>query len=95
MTQALSWTLADRQFSVGVEFEYDRVTAAGSRDDPEHQFYAGPSLQWRPTEQTHIDIVPLRGWHDAHDWRVFVVFGYDFGGRTEGGPHAPVSSKSR
>ena len=94
VTQALSWTLADREFSVGVEFEYDHVTVRGARDDPEHEFYLGPSFQWRPTESTHLDIVPLFGMRDAHDFRLFVVFGIDFGGG-EKGPVGPVSSRSR
>jgi hypothetical protein len=95
VTQAISYTLADRQFSVGAEFEYDRVTAEGSRDDQEHEFYAGPSIQWRPNERMHVDLVPLKGWHDAHTWRVFLVVGWDFGGRVDDGPRSPVSSKSR
>ena len=95
MMQAVSWTVVDRKFSVGLEFEVDRVTEHGARDDPEWEYYMGPSFQWRPTDETHLDIVPLRGGHDGHDWRLFVVFGIDFGGSGGKTPMAPVSAKSR
>lgn len=94
VTQAISWTLADRAFSVGLEFEYDHVTVRGARDDAEHEFYLGPSFQWRPTESTHLDVVPLFGMKDAHDFRLFIVFGIDFGGASER-PSGPVSSRAR
>lgn len=95
MMQAVSWTVVDRKFSIGLEFEVDRVTEHGARDNPEWEYYAGPSFQWRPTDETHLDIVPLRGWHDGHDWRLFVVFGIDFGGSGPKSPMSPVSAKSR
>lgn len=95
ITQAIAVPVVDRRFSVGVELEYDRVTVKGGRDDAEDAYYVGPSFQWRPTENTHLDIVPLRGLHDAHDWRIFVVFGIDFGGAKPREASMPVSSKSR
>lgn len=95
VTQGISYTLADRRFSIGAEFEYDHVTERGARGEPEHEVYLGPSFQWRPTENTHLDVVPLFGMQDAHDYRVFIVFGIDLGGWGAKHPRAPTISKSR
>src|SRR5581483_1118247 len=48
-SQAISYTVIDEKFSVGLEMNFEHTTAAGSRGDPEVEFLIGPSLQFRPT----------------------------------------------
>ncbi len=94
ITQAISHDVSTA-LSIGAEFEWQRVTAKGGRDDPEHALYFGPSIQWRPTENVHVDLVPLWGFRDAHDHRIFLVIGYDFGGAGARHGATPVSAKSK
>ncbi len=78
-SQGFSYPLIDEKLSLGVEMKFSHETEAGSRGDPEIKFLAGPSVQWRPTPRTHIDIVPLIGTtRDAPRVEAFVIFGIDF-----------------
>jgi hypothetical protein len=80
IAQAASYTLIDQKLSVGYEWQYSVESDTGDRANPEKSFGIGPSLQWRPTRNTHLDIVPLIGLsHDAPRIESFVVFGIDFG----------------
>jgi hypothetical protein len=94
----ISYALLDSRFSVGAEAKYERVTARHGRDDPENELLVGPSFQWRPTDNTHLDLVTLAGLtkSDRRDprYEVYVVFGIDFGPEREGA-RAPTSSRSR
>lgn len=95
VSQAFSFTVVDSSFSVGVEMAYSEETVAGGRSDPERSGRIGPSVQWRPTARTHLDIVPLFGVTDeAPDVEAYVVAGIDFGGGEKRG-HAPVSLQSQ
>jgi hypothetical protein len=91
-------TLIDSKFSAGMEAKFERVTGKGFRgDDAVHEFLLGPSFQWRPTENMHVNFTPLFGLtsSDRKDPRteIYLVIGYDFGPEREGGS-APVSTRS-
>ena len=94
-TQAISKSLIDSKLSVGIEMTYKWETAIGSRDNPERQFNIGPSVQWRPTPCSHVDIVTLAGvTHASHDFEGWLVVGYDFGsGASAEHGFAPVSGR--
>ena len=78
--QAASYTLVDQKLSVGYELLYAQESDTGERANPEKSFVIGPSLQWRPTANTHLDLVAMFGCsHDSPRIESFVVFGYDFG----------------
>lgn len=80
-------------FSAGVEAQWGRETVAGERGNPEYAFEVGPSIQFRFSKRTHLDLVALFGCTDAGP-RVesFVIFGYDFGNVSGGESHYhPVS----
>ncbi len=80
IAQAASYTLIDQKLSIGYEWEYSQESDQGERANPDKSFGIGPSLQWRPTRNTHLDIIPLFGLsHDAPKVESFVVFGIDFG----------------
>jgi hypothetical protein len=87
VNQGFSYTVIDDVFSVGVEMKYVDESERGSRGQPERKFLIGPSVQFRPTKNTHIDLVATWGTNqDAQNFEGFVVFGFDFG---------PPSTKER
>jgi hypothetical protein len=80
ISQGLSYTLIDEKLSFGVEMKYVFETTAGTRGEPEQKFLIGPSLQVRPTRNTHLDLVALIGTNrDSPRVEGFVIFGIDFG----------------
>jgi len=92
---ALSRTVVQRKFSVGLETKLQRVTENGARGHDVWEASAGPSFQWRFTERAHLDVTPLIGLNRKSDrLELFVVFGWDFGGG-DGSRLAPTSTKSR
>lgn len=95
VTQGLSYTLIDQVLSAGVEMQFKYENVAGDRDNGESKFQIGPSIQWRPTKRTHLDLVGLFGCTDASPiFEGFVVFGIDFGGPAKSeGHYAPVSGR--
>ncbi len=95
-TAALSYTVVDQRFSVGVEAQYERATVNTNRDDVEETFYLGPSFQIRFNNRTHLDIAPLFGLTEPSNiMQLFIVFGIDIGpGGGEGGWLNPVAARS-
>ena len=62
-----------------VNMKLEVVAIPVSNVDRSKEFYAGPSLQWRPLPQMHLDVAPLLGMsHDALRTKLFVVLGYEF-----------------
>ncbi|MEY4483497.1 MAG: hypothetical protein RL693_949 [Verrucomicrobiota bacterium] len=94
VTQGIGYTIIDQVLSAGLEMQFKYENTKGNRDNGEHKFQIGPSLQWRLSKNTHLDLVGMFGCTDeSPSFEGFVVFGYDFGGRepkkTEG--YKPVS----
>src|SRR4029453_18315074 len=87
--------LPNERLKVGLEMEYKNVTTKDIRGDPLNSFVLGPTVAWKPTAQTRLDISPLFGCtHDSPVADVFVAFSWLFGGeRAEA--EAPVSSRFR
>src|SRR5881275_3652178 len=87
--------LAEERLKVGIEMEYKNVTTKDTRGDALNSFVLGPTVAWKPTAQTRLDISPLFGCtHDSPVADVFVAFSWLFGGeRAEA--EAPVSSRFR
>ncbi len=59
VSAALGYALIDQHLGVGAEVQVERATEKGSRGDPEQEVLLGPSIQWRPWRNAHLDIVPL------------------------------------
>jgi hypothetical protein len=79
VTQGLSYTVIDQKFSVGVEMKYINETTIETRGTPEHKVLLGPSIQWLPTRNSHLDLVALAGLtKESPDLEAYVVFGIDF-----------------
>jgi hypothetical protein len=94
----VSWPVCDRYFSVGAEAKYEHTTENGSRGNAINELLVGPSLQWRPTPNSHVDLVPLMGLtkSDRRDPRfeIYLVIGWDFGPEQKEA-RAPTSSRSK
>ncbi len=87
--------LPNERLKVGVEMEYKNFTVKDTRGDPMHTFVIGPTIAWKPTPGTRLDISPLFGCTDDSPVAdVFVAFSWLFGGeRAEA--EAPVSTRFR
>ncbi len=90
------WLPAER-LKVGAEMQFTTFTDKGSRDDPSHRFVVGPTVAWKPSKNTRIDVSPLFGvTHDAPRASVFAVFSVLFGGPPgEHEAEAPASTRNR
>src|SRR5881392_1521501 len=87
--------LPAERLKVGVEMQYRNLTVKDTRGDPLNSFVIGPSVAWKPTTQTRLDISPLFGCtHDSPVADVFVAFSWPFGGE-HAEAEAPVSSRFR
>ena len=92
---AVSYTILDDKLSAGLEAKVETETETGARSTAPIEVDLGPSIQWRPTRNSHLDIVPLFGvTSDSPHLETWIVFGMDFGTGAECG-REPVSSRSR
>jgi hypothetical protein len=88
--------LPNERLKVGVEMQYKNFTMKDTRDDPEHSFVVGPTLAWKPSLNTRIDVSPLFGCtDDSPRVQVFAVFSWVFGPGGGGEAEAPVSTRNR
>lgn len=79
-SQAVSYTVVDQKLGAGVEMKFRSESDKDSRNNPENWMQLGPSIQWRPTRRTHLDLVPLFGLNgSAPVCEVFIFFGFEFG----------------
>src|ERR1700719_4087457 len=87
--------LPNERLKVGIEMEYRNLTVKDTRGDPLNSFTIGPTVAWKPTQNTRIDVSPLFGCTDDSPVAdVFVAFSWLFGGeRAEA--EAPVSTRFR
>lgn len=81
-TTGVSYTVRDMKLGIGVESQLALVNeriGPGARSDFETEFLIGPSLQFRPLPQMHIDFAPLFGTTEAAPRaKTFVVMGWEF-----------------
>jgi hypothetical protein len=93
---ALGYTLIDENLSLGLEGKIENEAGKDNRGPAPIEVDLGPSLQWRPTRNLHIDFVPLVGvTSDSPHVEAYVVVGYDFGNLREKSPAAPVSTRGQ
>src|SRR5438094_8998450 len=91
----ISILLPNERLKVRVEMEYKNFTVKDTRGNPQNIFVIGPTVAWKPTASTRLDISPLFGCtHDSPVADVFVAFSWLFGGE-RGEAEAPVSSRFR
>src|SRR5947199_4686667 len=87
--------LPNERLKVGIEMEYKNVTTKDTRGDAVNSFVLGPTVAWKPTASTRLDISPLFGCTDDSPVAdVFVAFSWLLGSE-RGEAEAPVSSRFR
>lgn len=70
----LSRAVIDSKLSIGIEGRW--AHPEGGKDE----YLLGPSIQWLPTENTHVDLVVMAGLNNASpETESFLIFGFDFG----------------
>ena len=88
--------LPNERLKIGLEMEYKNTTVKDTRGDPLHSFTIGPTVAWKPSSHTRLDISPLFGCTaGAPVADVFVAFSWLFGGEGAEAAEAPVSSRFR
>ena len=93
--------LPRERLKVGAEMQYTAFTDVGLRQDPggspSYRVVIGPTIAWKPSKNTRLDISPLFGvTHDAPRASVFVVFSMLFGpGGESEHAEAPASTRNR
>ena len=83
------------KLKVGVEMQYSNHTDHGTRSKPIQLFELGPSLAFKPTRHTRIDLVPLFGTTNAGpNLQLFVIFSAVLGPEEEGESEQPASQRN-
>lgn len=76
----VSRTVIDSRLSLGIEGKW--AHPEGDKDE----FILGPSIQWLPTPNTHLDLVVMGGLNDASpETECWLIYGFDFGGYSKKG----------
>ena len=91
--------LPRERLKIGAEMQFTSFTDRGIRDegeDPSYRCVIGPTIAWKPSKNTRLDISPLFGvTDDSPRASVFVVFSMLFGGSEPAQAEAPTSTRNR
>jgi hypothetical protein len=94
-SQAFGTTIIERKLMGGIEMYYQNNSFQGERGTPANTFVIGPSMQWRPSNRTFLDVVGLVGClggktpvQESLKGQIFIIFGYQFGNRA--GPSSEI-----
>lgn len=95
LSQGISYTAKDKVLNIGAEMKVESETVKDKRNPTPIEVDLGPSIQWRPSHNTHLDFVPLIGLtKDSPAIEAWFVFGVEFGEGKESGTVKPVSTQS-
>jgi len=91
--------LPHERLKVGAEMQFTSFTDAGIREgdeSPSYRCVIGPTVAWKPSKNTRLDVSPLFGvTDDSPRASVFVVFSMLFGGPEAPQAEAPASTRNR
>jgi len=91
--------LPNERLKVGAEMQFTSFTDAGIREggeSPSYRCVIGPTIAWKPSKNTRLDVSPLFGvTDDSPRASVFVVFSMLFGGSESSQAEAPASTRNR
>ena len=91
--------LPRERLKVGAEMQFTSFTDAGIREggeDPSYRCVIGPTVAWKPSANTRVDVSSLFGvTDDSPRVSVFVVFSVLFGGPEAPQAEAPASTRNR
>lgn len=83
--QAFAMTLIERKLLGGLEMIYRAQNVHSDRANWNNEFLIGPTMQWRPTNRTFLDVSALFGTTPgAPVAECYFIFGFQFG--TRAGP---------
>ncbi len=96
-SQSLSYSIRDEYLKVGLEMQFVRRTEADARGEPEYEFDIGPSVTWKPSALTRLDMATLFGTtSDSPAVGIYLVFSIAFDkDEAKGEGVAPVSTQHR
>ncbi|MCE9590770.1 MAG: transporter [Planctomycetes bacterium] len=78
-TSGVSYSVFDKVLSVGAETELAIANTKGERSSYEKDLLLGPSVQWRPCNNLHVDFAPLFGLtHDSKAAKIYLNVGWEF-----------------
>ena len=90
VSAGLSYSLVNEKLNLGAEMKYGEESAQGTNSYRRRPLTLGPSVQWRPVDQIHLDLVPMWGLNQgAAKWEVFLFFGFEFGDGADDGDDKP------
>jgi hypothetical protein len=79
LTLGVSRTIIDQKFALGAEVKAALVDEHADRGEFAEELEIGPSFQYRPLPQMHIDFAPLIGiGSDSRAADLFLVIGWEF-----------------
>ncbi|HEX4630022.1 MAG TPA: hypothetical protein VH188_03585 [Chthoniobacterales bacterium] len=91
--------LPKERLKVGAEMQFTAFTDAGIREgdeDPSYRCVIGPTVAWKPSANTRLDVSSLFGvTDDSPRASVFVIFSVLFGGSEAPQAEAPASTRNR
>lgn len=86
----------NERLKAGIEMLYKNFTDKDTRDEPTHSLVIGPTIAWKPSKSTRIDVSSLFGvTEDAPDIQAFVVFSWLLGNPGSSEAEAPASTRNR
>lgn len=79
ITNAISYSMFDEKFSLGIEAKSEIANVAGARDEWSNNVRIGPSIQYRPNHRVHLDFASIFGvTTESRLADVFLVVGFEF-----------------
>ncbi len=79
MTNAVSWTVFDERFSFGVEDKFAYIDTKDNRGEYDKEVLVGPTIQFLPLPQMHINLSQLYGMtNESPVTKTVAVFGWEF-----------------
>jgi hypothetical protein len=77
-TAGISYTVIDEKFAIGLEAETAIADTVHARGSFATSTFLGPSLQFRPVPNMHIDFTPLFGLNGSEQAKIFLNAGWEF-----------------
>lgn len=78
LTGGISYTVIDEKLSIGAETHIELYDEHNHRGNYTNDVFIGPSVQYRPRPNMHVDFAPLVGVGQEHWLEGFFIFGYEF-----------------
>ncbi|MEZ5979688.1 MAG: hypothetical protein R3F34_15925 [Planctomycetota bacterium] len=79
LSLGIAKTIIDEKLSIGIEVKSALVDVHADRGEYTKELEIGPTIQFRPTPQMHIDFAPLIGiGGDSRAADIFLVVGWEF-----------------